>query len=328
MEIKEIEKNEKKTSTYVCRECDFVCSYYCDWARHLSTRKHIRNHKINEMEIKKNEENEKNEKNEKKKKQEKNICIFSCETCFKLYYSLGGLWKHKRKCTANKNNQIVSNDPETLSDKELILMLMKDNKELRETIIEQSKESSEYKNMMMEVIKNGTNNVTHTNSHNKTFNLNVFLNEQCKDAVNMSDFLSSIRVELTDLENVGRTNYVEGISNLLLKNLRTLNTYMRPIHCSDFKRETLYIKDNNKWEKETDDRNKIKNIIKIVANENIKKIGDWAKKYPDCKDPESRKNDLYLNIISNSMSGGSEEEARKNLDGIIRNIAREVTIQK
>jgi hypothetical protein len=258
---------------------------------------------------------------------------YSCDNCQKNFNDRSGLWRHKKKCEPKNSNlpycdtnledetniselSCIDFTCEDLTDKKIIFLLLNENKE--------------FKKMMMEVIKNGTHNTTNNtnNSHNKTFNLNFFLNEQCKDAVNMSDFIDSIKVELCDVENTGRTNFVEGISNLLLKNLRALDKYKRPIHCSDLKRETLYIKDNNKWEKDDDEKIKFKNVIKVVANENIKKIADWTKEHPECRDPESRKNDLYLHIVSNSMCGGTAEETQKNLNNIIRNIAKEVTIDR
>ena len=204
-------------------------------------------------------------------------------------------------------------------------MVVKQNAELM-------KENSEMRNMMMGVIKTGThnttNNNTNTNSHNKTFNLNFFLNETCKDALNINDFVSSIKVSLTDLENTGRQGYVEGVSNIILKNLNNLEQYQRPIHCSDFKREVIYIKDNDKWEKECEEKPLLTKAIKVIANENIKKIMEWKETNPDCTNSESKKNNLYLKIVSNSMNGLDKEEGAKNITKIISNVAKETQIQK
>lgn len=346
MENEEVKKNEKNDKIFFCKNCNFTCSYLSDWERHLTRRKHIFNKNIANTEIKESEKNEEIKKNRE----------FNCEYCNKIYKSSAGLWKHKKKCydkktigqtenkseTDNENeNEEESEDesdhenksnnqttiPSELTDKQVISLLVQQNMKLVQ-------DNNDFKSMVLEVIKNGTHNTTNTNtntttnSHNKTFNLNIFLNEQCKDAVNMSDFVDSLIIELSDLEKTGRTNFVEGISNLILKNLRALDRNKRPIHCSDLKRETLYIKDNNKWERESDDKLRFKNIIRGIANENIKKIDDWTKKYPDCRLADSRKNDLYLNIVMNSMCGGSHEETQKNLNDIIRNIAKEVVIQK
>jgi hypothetical protein len=180
--------------------------------------------------------------------------------------------------------------------------------------------------MMMEVIKNGTHNTT--NSHNKTFNLQFFLNEQCKDALNMSDFINSIQLQLSDLEETGRLGYVDGISKVVIDNLNSLNVHSRPLHCSDSKREVIYIKDNDQWVKENENKDTMRNMIKQVANKNIKNIPEWVKAYPDCLKSESKQNDKYLKIVSNSMSGSTEEEQKNNINKIISKVAKEVVISK
>jgi hypothetical protein len=290
----------KFCSRFYCENCDYNTDKKSSYETHIESKRH----KNNALGIKNNAK----------------FCskIYSCELCEKKFNDRAGLWRHKKKCVNQETHINNSSERENISDKDLIAMLIKDN--------------SEFKSMMMEIIKNGTHNTTsnshNSHSNNKTFNLNFFLNEQCKDALNMDDFVSSIKVELCDVEHTGRMGFVEGISKLLLKNLRALDQTKRPIHCSDLKRETLYIKTNNKWEKEDDEKQRLKKAIKEVAYENIKKITDWTKANPGCSDIDSRKNDLYLKIVSNSMSGGSVEETQKNLDNIVRNIAKEVTIDK
>jgi signal recognition particle subunit SEC65 len=154
------------------------------------------------------------------------------------------------------------------------------------------------------------------------------LNETCKDALNISEFVDSIKVQLTDLETVGQDGYVEGVSKILIKNLNELDTCKRPIHCSDVKREVLYIKDNDKWSKEGNERQVIKKAIKDVSNKNIRQITEWANLNPDCRHSDSRKNDQYLKIVMNSMSGGSNEEQTTNIEKIITNITKSVIIEK
>jgi uncharacterized protein YegL len=166
------------------------------------------------------------------------------------------------------------------------------------------------------------------NTTNNAFNLNLFLNETCKNAMNITDFVSSINMTLDDLENTGRTGYIEGISNIIVKNLNNLERHMRPLHCSDYKREVLYIKDNDEWLKETENKPILTNAIKIIANKNIKQISKWKDNYPDCNKSDSKKNDLYLKIVSNSMNGSSKEEGEKNIHKIISNIAKKVIIEK
>jgi hypothetical protein len=239
-----------------------------------------------------------------------------------MYKYESGYYKHKKKCTAYLAVETKLSEP---TEKELILLLLKDNKALQELVIEQSKN-------MMEICKNGTNNTTNTNSNNnitnKTFNLQFFLNEECKDALNISEFVSSIKMDLDDLEKTGLLGYVEGISNIINKNLNDLDETRRPIHCSDVKREVLYIKNDDQWIKEEETKPILKKAIKQVAYENIKQINEWKKKYPDCTDSESRKNDLYLKIVSNSMSGLTTEEQVKNYEKIISKVAKESIIDK
>ena len=231
---------------FYCEICKTKTNNKKDYEKHLLTPKHYKLTDVNktltispEIEV---------------------VCDFLCQACNKHYKSRVGLWKHKKKCNINlkcddeKSVEVVDKD-------QLILMLIKQNSEL-------IKETSDCKNMMMEVIKNGTHNITNTNSHNKTFNLQFFLNETCKDAMNIMDFVDSIKLQLPDLEKFGKLGFVEGISNIIVKNLNSLDETKRPVHCTDSKREVMYVKDENKWEKENENKQKIRNAIKCIANKN------------------------------------------------------------
>ena len=154
------------------------------------------------------------------------------------------------------------------------------------------------------------------------------MNDTCKDAINLVDFVSSLQVKLKDLEETAKIGYTEGVSRIFINGLNELDVNMRPIHCSDAKRETLYIKNNDEWMKEDDTKSSLTKAIKTVSNKNIKQIVEWQKKYPEYKDPESKQNDKYLHMICNSMSGSSDEEQSKNLNKIIKNITKEVIIDK
>ena len=178
----------------------------------------------------------------------------------------------------------------------------------------------------MELVKNGTHNTI--NSHNKTFNLQVFLNETCKDAINLTDFVNQIQVSVNDLEETGKLGYAEGISKVFIKNLNDIDINLRPIHCSDSKRETLYIKDDNQWLKDDEQKSNLTKAIKQVANKNIKQINEWQKLHPEYNDPDSKQNDKYMKIVLNSMSGSTKEEADKNYEKIAKNICKEVIIEK
>jgi len=297
-----------KNAEYFCNFCDFNCSKKSDWNRHCQTLKHTHRHNGNKMEI-----------------LETNFTPFTPITphhscvCGKKYLTHSGLWKHKKKCTFYENI-----DTETGDKDQLILMLIKQNSEL-------IKETSEFKNVMMEVIKNGThNNITNmhnTNSHNKSFNLQFFLNETCKDAMNIMDFVDSIKLQLTDLEKIGEIGYVNGISNIIVKNLKQLDITERPVHCTDKKRETLYIKDENKWEKEDNENNKMRKVIKKVANKNIRLLQKFKEEHPDCGKSDSTYSDQYNKLIVESMGGSGDNNLEKE-DKIIRKIAKEVIIDK
>jgi hypothetical protein len=184
----------------------------------------------------------------------------------------------------------------------------------------------------MELVKKDNNsintNISNVNSNNQTFNLQFFLNEQCKDALNIGEFVDSIKVQLSEVENTGRLGYVEGVSKILIKNLIELDAFKRPIHCSDLKREVLYIKDNDKWSKEDGNKQMIKKVIKDVTNKNIRKITEWTNLNPDCTKSDSKKNDQYLKIVMNSMSGSSNEEQNNNIEKIVKNITKSVIIDK
>jgi hypothetical protein len=291
-------KSQKSPPNFRCELCDYNTCNKKDYDKHLMTLKH-----------KKNENNDKNDANLSQKSQ------FECE-CGKIYKYRQGLYHHKKTC----NGINISNV--TMCDNEIIHFLIKEN--------------SEFKNMIMEIVKNGihntnntnnTNNSNHTNSHNKTFNLQVFLNETCKNAMNITDFMESIQLQLSDLEDVGELGYVNGISNIIIKNLKELDITERPIHCTDAKREVLYVKDQNKWEKETEQKERMVLFVKNVANKNIRMLNEFKKKYPDCIDRDSNMSDHYNKLVMESMGGNGDNYNNKH-DRIIKKISKEVIIDK
>jgi hypothetical protein len=260
--------------------------------------------------------NETNETKMKQKGSEKFQCF-----CGKYLNSRTTLWRHKKICNSKKDDILTVNSYEP-TDKELIMLLIKEHTKL----VEQNSE-------ILEVIKNGTNNTNNTNSnnitnsHNKTFNLQFFLNETCKHAMNITDFVDSIKLQLSDLENVGRVGYVEGISNIITANLKALDVTQRPVHCTDKKREVLYIKDENKWEKEGEDKKKIRKAIKRLASKNQRLLPKFKEAHPDCIKAASLFSDQYNKIIIESMGGSGDNDIEKE-DKIIRNITKNVTIEK
>jgi hypothetical protein len=297
-----IEKSPKISAKFFCKNCNYMCSKQSEFNKHISTSKH-------------------------KNLQNPTSCINDVKTytclCGKIYKHSSTLYAHKNKCKNVKKTELAndsyentkSNEP---SDKELIMFVVKQNADL-------IKDNNELKTMMMEIIKNGTiqnSNNTTTNSHNKAFNLNFFLNETCKNAMNITDFVESIKLQLSDLERVGELGYVEGISNIIVKNLKDLDVTQRPVHCTDKKRETIYIKDENKWEKD-DEKKKIRKLVKKVADKNARLILKFKEVHPDCIKSVSPYSDTYNKIIVESFDNDYDKEEK-----IIKKISKEVMVEK
>jgi len=311
--------SQNSASKYFCESCHYGTCKKSNYETHVESAKHK---KVTNGYI----EGQNSAKIQPKNKQTQNIGeIFTC-FCGKEYLHRQGLWRHKKNCiiqdtcVSQDENTIITNN---LTDKNLIMMLIKENSELKTMMMEQQ-------SMMMKVIENGTSNNSHntvnTNSHNKAFNLNFFLNETCKDAMNISDFVESIQLQVSDLENVGEVGFVEGISNIIVKNLNALDITQRPIHCTDKKRETIYIKDENIWEKD-EDQCKMRKAIKKVITKNMRLIPKFREKYPDYKNSYSKTSDRYNKLIIESMGGSGDNDAEKE-DKIVRNIVKNVVVEK
>jgi hypothetical protein len=309
------DKKPPKTSyNYYCEICDYKCSKVFNWDRHIITSKHTKRMSESQT-VTKNEQKEQNEPEHFTK-------LYRCDCCHKIYNSRNGLWKHKLKCKIDngKINELIKQPTNTENEaKELIQYLMKENSEFKQLIIEQNKQ-------MIELAKNSGNN--NNNTTNNNFNLNFFLNETCKNAMNIMDFVNQLNVSTNDLEETGRLGFAEGISKIFINGLKNIDIPDRPIHCSDFKRETIYIKDDNQWNKESDDKIVLTKAIKHVAHKNMKQISEWTKTHPEYNDSDSRQNDKYLKIVRESMSGSSQEETNKNYNKIIKNIVKETVINK
>ena len=326
MILNDTEKCKKTYNKFVCDLCDYECCKKSDWIRHITRAKHVNNMDMIQNDTIKNAKNAKNANQ------------YNCK-CGNIYQHHSGLWRHKKTCesvaTLSPSGDKLANDPELFQeqaeqaepiqyqnlnqihqiDPNILLDIIKQNQELQKQMIEFMRTNTQTTN-------NNCNNI------NNSFNLNLFLNEKCKDAININDFVNNITMKLSDLENFGQLGYVEGVSRILLKNLNDLDTYSRPIHCSDLKREVIYIKNNDTWTKETDDKPVLKNAIKQVANKNIKQIQNWKNENPGCTNSDSRKNDQYINIVMNSMSGGTNEEQQHNISQIVKNISKAVVIEK
>jgi hypothetical protein len=297
----EKKNHEKFTDTLTCSFCDIKCTRASEMARHILTRKHTARASGSKLDI------------NCATKSKKHVC----SKCDKEYLTNGGLWKHSKKCTLTKNeeNIIIEKPSEDVTIlKSLVMELVKTNSDLQKQMADM------YKN------NPGYNNNNTINSHNKTFNLQFFLNEQCKDAMNISDFANSFDLQLSDLESVGELGYVEGITKIMLDKLNSMDIYKRPIHCSDAKREILYVKDHDVWEKEEKNNPKLRYAIKTISFNNMKLMGLWSSTYPECLDGESRLNDKYMVLIKQSTGGNGEISVSE--DKIIRRIAKEILIDK
>jgi len=312
-----IAKSQKNRKNYECKMCDYITCNKYDFDKHNNTSKHLSlSTAMSSCDL----SNNLSQKSQK---------MFECQNCNKKYKDYSGLWRHKKTCNVEEKSTSLVVKEDTTDKDQLILMLIKQNSALIKETSDFKNLMVEQQNMMMEVIKNGTNinnsNNT-TNSHNKAFNLNLFLNETCKDAMNINDFVESIKLQVSDLENVGELGFVEGISNIIVKNLNALDITKRPIHCTDKKRETIYIKDENIWEKD-EDQSKMRKAIKKVVTKNMRLIPKFREKYPDYNKSSSKTSDRYNKLIIESMGGSGDNDAEKE-DKIIRNIVKNVVIEK
>jgi hypothetical protein len=299
-----IAKSQKNRYKYLCEVCDYSTYNKFDFDKHINTIKHTNN--VSAMSaISKSQKSQKNK--------------FICLCCNKEYKDNSGLWRHKKKCNDEQLNKTC--DVPTDKDK-LIDYLIHEHTELKNLILEIVKKESITNNT------NNTNNINNTiNSNNKSFNLQFFLNETCKDAMNIMDFVESIQLQLSDLEKVGELGYVEGISNIIIKNLKGLDVTQRPIHCTDKKREVLYVKDEDLWQKEDEQNKKVRTAIKKISDKNMRLIPQFQKINPDCNKSESKVSDKYNTIVVESMGGKGENYLEKE-NKIISNISKQVIVEK
>jgi len=300
------------TLKYECKTCDFKCSKNCDYRRHISTLKHL--HRVND-----------------------NSGVFFnanhiCLVCNTHYKHASGLSRHKKIC---KYTEPIQSTPLLVDDPmqtNLILELVKQNQEFKDLLIQQSNQMMEQNKTIIEVAKNSqVNNNTinnHSNNNNKTFNLQFFLNETCKDAMNMKDFIQSLELSLPELEKMGELGFAEGMSRVFVNRLNSLDITKRPIHCSDVKREIIHIKDDNKWERDNANLDRLRKIIKQLTHKNILKVDDWKKANPGCTEYNSRKNGQYLKLTMEAIGPVDEAEVKRDFGKIIRRVAENTAIDK
>jgi hypothetical protein len=318
-----MKKTGENGAKFYCETCDFECRWKSDYTRHLGTSKHIQQQPVNNVD--KNQPRNTGDDN----MEPKHICI----KCSKQYKDRSGLWRHSKTCKKMApimQNNIDENEfvlPDKIDTTEVIMSLLKDNKELKIMMAEQNNKIIELMSTKPAAITNITNNTNNTNTINNQFNLNVFLNETCRDAMNINEFIENIEIQMKELEFVANNGYVAGITDIILTRLKQLDISKRPVHCTDLKRETLYVKDKDEWNKDTTENSKIKNMITKVAKKNYCKIPKWREQNPECQNPENEKYDFCINMMRNSLGELGDEQIRLD-EKILKNIAKVVVLDK
>jgi hypothetical protein len=330
VDILEITSSTNPAKQFHCEKCDYYTNRKSFFDKHLLTIKH-----------KNNATGEQKQPNHK------------CNTCNKEYLNYSGLWKHKKTCFINTetNNKQLQN---TISlNPEIFLEVLKESKEIQNVLVEQNKElqnkllekenqlleqnkelqnklleqNKEHNQQIIELAKNQSI-VNNNNTTNQQFNLQFFLNETCKDAMNIVDFVNSLQLTTDDFETTGKLGFVDGISRIFIKELKKIDTEKLPIHCTDFKRETVYIKDNNTWEKENDEKKKLKWTIDRIAKLNYNQIQQWQEKFPECRENNTPANEYFFRLARVALGGYGKEEEDKFREKIMKNILKEVVLDK
>jgi hypothetical protein len=311
--------NDKK---YFCEKCDYITCKKCNYDKHILSRKHENSTNNNQKVAKSSHE---------------------CNICNKCFNDRAGLWRHKKKCSIVNHDETQQHSSPVISSHSssddmqmtLILELVKQNQEFKDMLMQQSNQMMEQNKTMIEVAKNSQvnntiNNISNSNnnSNNKTFNLQFFLNETCKDAMNMKDFIKSLELSLPELEKMGELGFAEGMSRVFVNRLNSLDVTKRPIHCSDVKREIIHIKDDNKWERDNANLDRLRKIIKQLTHKNILRVDDWKKANPGCTEYNSRKNDQYLRLNMEAIGPVDEAEEKRDFGKIIRRVAENTAIDK
>ena len=298
--MKKTPKNAKK---YNCTECNFICSKKSEYNRHILTAKH------------------KNRTN-RTEKSPKNAEYFECN-CGKVYKARNSLWYHKQKCNIdiNTNTTDIAPTPQVIQvqDPQIVSImdtLIKENADFKKLLIEQNSQ-------IMEVAKNSQIINNNTTNNNNQFNLNFFLNDTCKDAMNITDFLGNLDVQIDEIEYIGHHGYVNGMTKMIMERLKGMDITKRPIHCTDIKRETMYIKDKDEWSKDTEELTKLRKILNRVTMNNCRTVPKWKSAHPDCEIMETRNNEFCYKMMRLML--GDVEEAQIKLDNkIIKTMAKDL----
>jgi hypothetical protein len=309
------ETSQKKPEKYICTICDYSTSKCGNYNAHLHTAKH---HLLTTT---------------NKKQAEKLLCLY----CNKQYQSRPGLWAHKKKCVFkneyHENNThsecIIGNETvKSEFNASIVMEIIKENQEFKNLLVLQQQQMMELQNQIIEITKetkisNNTNtNITNTN--NTQFNIQLFLNETCKNAINFTDFIDNIQISTDDLENNVKMGFVNGVSKLIMNHLQQLELYDRPIHCTDVKRETIYVKAENQWDKDNS-KEILQKGIQEITRKNMCQLSEWREDNPEYDDMETELGEKSIAMQQNSMAGGKREEFYPK---IIKNIAKETILDK
>jgi hypothetical protein len=339
------------TPKFYCEKCDYYCNKKSNYTKHLTTEKHILCMTTsNDTTVEDNE-----------------IKLLKCDVCSKEFMNKSGLWKHKKKCFIKEAGTPIhiisdSNGCNTINHTnipmELILEVIKQSKEIQNVLVEQTKELQqkllEKEDQLLEkenkLLEQGEKllekedlvidqqkqliemakkpSMINSNNNNNHFNLNFFLNETCKNAMNIQDFIQSIKLTTQDFETTGRIGFVDGISRIFINELKRLEVERRPLHCTDVKRETVYVKDNDTWEKENMEKKKLKWAINSIAQLNLNQVQEWQQEYPECRENNTVANTRFNEMAMVALGGFGDEQIKKFDDKIMKNVLREIIISK
>ena len=318
------EKNPNIPISYECKKCNFTTSNKKDYSRHIRTAKHLKLTNLTE-------------------KTPKNPIPFQCQSCGKLYKSRVGIWQHSKKCISMTayNTEIAQFDT-IHPDTNAFVDILKQHNDFKSLMVEQSKqmqdmqleihhqqvENNKLQERLIEAVKYSGNHIQNQtiNHNNQKFNLNFFLNTTCKDAMNMSEFIENINVNFKDIENIGKDGYISGMTNMILSRIKDLDITKRPLHCTDLKRETMYIKDNDEWSKDSRENSKLRDMISIVAKQNYNTVPVWRKEHPECNVSDHPSYNLCMDMMRNIIGDVGIEQAR--LDNkVIKNLSKSIFIK-
>ena len=314
----------KNPPNFECKICNYKTVSKRDYNKHLSTRKH-QNRTLLNKKVPKSPQ-------------------FICGLCNKSFNARNSLWYHKKKCTgvyeSDEDSYLDEHAQDDAVESDTIVALIKQNQEFKELLFEQSKQLQDTQNQLVKTNEQNMNmqiklldafkdgkTINNTTNNNQKFNLNFFLNTTCKDAMNMSEFIENMNINVKDIENIGKNGYVSGMTDMILSRIKELDVTKRPVHCTDLKRETMYIKDNNEWSKDTPENSKLHKMIGCVAKRNYAFVPVWRKQHPESDNWEHPEYDFCVNMMRNILGDIGNEQIK--LDNkVIKKLSRHILIDK